>query len=152
MFQSKNQFKTFYFCLITVIGLLFIFNNHQLMAMNNNTKKNVDSFDTYLNYHLGEINDKIFSISYRKQQLFMLQTNVNSIENRATYNILSKRYYKYVLLIKNLEQQQNLIYELKGNRQHMNAFRNIPEDLLNKEKYQLEELKKLVLIFNQNNI
>ncbi|XXP77251.1 MAG: hypothetical protein AB3N34_02835 [Lettuce witches'-broom phytoplasma] len=82
----------------------------------------------------------------------MLQTSVNSIENRATYNILSKRYYKYVLLIKNLEKQRNLVYELKENRQHMNSFRNIPEDLLKKEKSQLEELKKLVLIFNQNNI
>ncbi|MBS2126382.1 SVM family protein ['Fragaria x ananassa' phyllody phytoplasma] len=35
MFKLKNQFKTIYFCLITFIGLLFIFNNNQIMAMNN---------------------------------------------------------------------------------------------------------------------
>ncbi|MEC4559024.1 MAG: SVM family protein ['Conium maculatum' witches'-broom phytoplasma] len=35
MFNLKNQFKTIYLCLITFLGLLFIFNNHQVMAMNN---------------------------------------------------------------------------------------------------------------------
>ncbi|MBP5836227.1 SVM family protein [Candidatus Phytoplasma meliae] len=32
MFQLKNQFKTIYLCLIAFLGILFIFNNHQVMA------------------------------------------------------------------------------------------------------------------------
>ncbi|XXP77250.1 MAG: SVM family protein [Lettuce witches'-broom phytoplasma] len=59
MVKLKNQFKMIYLCLIAFLGLLFIFNKHQMMTMNNNTKQNVDSFDTSLNYHLGEINNKI---------------------------------------------------------------------------------------------
>ncbi|WP_083845869.1 SVM family protein [Italian clover phyllody phytoplasma] len=34
--QFKKQFKIIYLCLITFIGLLFVVNNYQLMAMNNN--------------------------------------------------------------------------------------------------------------------
>ncbi|MEC4559255.1 MAG: SVM family protein ['Conium maculatum' witches'-broom phytoplasma] len=32
MFKSKNQFKTIYLCLITFLGILFIFHNYQVMA------------------------------------------------------------------------------------------------------------------------
>ncbi len=39
MVKLKHKFKTFYFCLITFIGLFFIFNNHQVMAMQNNKNK-----------------------------------------------------------------------------------------------------------------
>ncbi|WP_341266502.1 SVM family protein [Candidatus Phytoplasma fraxini] len=36
MIKLKNQCKTIYLCLITFIGLLFIFNNNRVMAMNDN--------------------------------------------------------------------------------------------------------------------
>ncbi|WP_323847641.1 MAG: SVM family protein [Phytoplasma sp.] len=35
MFKLKNQFKIIYFCLIIFIVLLFLFNNHQVIAMDN---------------------------------------------------------------------------------------------------------------------
>ncbi|WP_341266361.1 SVM family protein [Candidatus Phytoplasma fraxini] len=41
MIKLKNQFKIIYLCLITFIGLLFIFNNHQIMAMQNNKNKQI---------------------------------------------------------------------------------------------------------------
>ncbi|MBP5836226.1 SVM family protein [Candidatus Phytoplasma meliae] len=36
MFRLNNQFKTIYFSLIAFLGLLFIINNRQVMAMNQN--------------------------------------------------------------------------------------------------------------------
>ncbi|MBS2126617.1 SVM family protein ['Fragaria x ananassa' phyllody phytoplasma] len=41
MFQLKKQFKIIHLCLITFIGLLFIINNHQLIAMQNNKNKQI---------------------------------------------------------------------------------------------------------------
>ncbi|MEC4558627.1 MAG: SVM family protein ['Conium maculatum' witches'-broom phytoplasma] len=42
MFKSKNQFKTIFLCLITFISLLFIFHNHQTMAMDNQNNNNIN--------------------------------------------------------------------------------------------------------------
>ncbi|WP_323847916.1 MAG: SVM family protein [Phytoplasma sp.] len=39
MIKLKNQFKTIYLFLIIFVGLLFIFNNHQVMATKNNQNK-----------------------------------------------------------------------------------------------------------------
>lgn len=44
MFKLKNQFKIIYFCLITFISLLFIFNN-KVMAMQNNKNKQKSDVD-----------------------------------------------------------------------------------------------------------
>lgn len=45
MVKLKKQFKTIYFCLIAFIGLLFLFNNHQVMAMEN-TEINLSLLNT----------------------------------------------------------------------------------------------------------
>ncbi|WP_017193154.1 SVM family protein [Italian clover phyllody phytoplasma] len=55
MFKLQNQFKIISFCLYSFLGLLFIFNNKQVMAMNNNnnvgTSENVyNSLEEYRNY------------------------------------------------------------------------------------------------------
>ncbi|WP_017193785.1 SVM family protein [Vaccinium witches'-broom phytoplasma] len=45
MFKLKNQFKIIYLCLIIFVGLLFIINNQQLMAMQNNKNKQKSDVD-----------------------------------------------------------------------------------------------------------
>ncbi|MBS2126582.1 SVM family protein ['Fragaria x ananassa' phyllody phytoplasma] len=48
MVKLKNQFKTIYLCLIAFIGLLFLFNNHQVMAMDNLVNEINEEIETNL--------------------------------------------------------------------------------------------------------
>ncbi|XXP77404.1 MAG: SVM family protein [Lettuce witches'-broom phytoplasma] len=74
MFKSKNQYKTIYLCLITFIGLLFIFNTHQAMAMgnkhsNNNEISNDEEYSLYIQAELAIQNELInFKLDNDKKQ------------------------------------------------------------------------------------
>ncbi|WP_323847805.1 MAG: SVM family protein [Phytoplasma sp.] len=75
MFQLKNKFQIVYICLINFIGLLFIFSDHRVMAMNNNISQNPNA--EIIN-NIGEF-----------QNLMLLQRNsaqqiINAFLNRAS--------------------------------------------------------------------
>ncbi|MEC4559290.1 MAG: SVM family protein ['Conium maculatum' witches'-broom phytoplasma] len=63
MFKLKKQFKNIYLCLITVIGLLFIFNNHQVMALKN---ENICNRNMKINNIFVEKEEDILSYIIRK--------------------------------------------------------------------------------------
>ncbi|MBX4180334.1 MAG: SVM family protein, partial ['Prunus persica' phytoplasma PP2] len=67
MFKLQNQFKIISICLFVFLGLLFMINNNQVMAMENN-----NSLDLRSSEHLSIINDKIWSLSVKKQEIFIL--------------------------------------------------------------------------------
>ncbi|MEC4559025.1 MAG: SVM family protein ['Conium maculatum' witches'-broom phytoplasma] len=87
MFKSKNQFKTFYFCLITFIGLLFICNNNQVMAMNNNISENnsvvdnhIDEYNNFRNLLLtqGRISQQLINALFNHSS----ETEINFLLNQ----------------------------------------------------------------------
>ncbi|MBT1576984.1 SVM family protein ['Elaeagnus angustifolia' witches'-broom phytoplasma] len=103
MFKLQNQFKIISICLFVFLGLLFMINNNQVMAMENN-----NSLDLRSSEHLSIINDKIWSLSVKKQEIFILSV---SCEDQRTKSILEKRYFRYIKMIKNLEQQRKSILD-----------------------------------------
>ncbi|KOR75223.1 hypothetical protein CPX_001815 [Candidatus Phytoplasma pruni] len=102
MLKLKNQLNLIYLYLITFIGLSFILNNNQVMAMENNNLLDSRASEE----HLCLINNKIWNLSVKKQELFMLSA---SNGDQKTKSILNKRYFRYINMIKNLEQQRNTI-------------------------------------------
>ncbi len=122
MNKLKNQFKTIYFCLITFIGLLFIFNNRQIMAMNNNPSSSNPN-----NENINNIEDF--------QNLMLLQRNsVNQIIN-AFFNRASE------LEISNLLNNHKQIHEQIVNYQQrlLNTQQQMIRNLdLNVTRIQLE--------------
>ncbi|WP_341266672.1 SVM family protein [Candidatus Phytoplasma fraxini] len=102
MLKLKNQLNLIYLYLITFIGLSFILNNNQIMAMENNNLLDSRASEE----HLYLINNKIWSLSVKKQELFMLSA---SNGDQKTKSILNKRYFCYINMMKNLEQQRNTI-------------------------------------------
>nr|AXX75486.1 SAP54-like protein [Phytoplasma sp.] len=104
MFRSKNQFKIIHLCLIAFIGLLFIFNNHQLMAMNNNEAgpSNNPSIEEMIIDTKNKIRDnanKKVNIEKEISQERNNQNNLQKIEN------LTQISNNLTLLIKNQKEQ-----------------------------------------------
>ncbi|MBS2126280.1 SVM family protein ['Fragaria x ananassa' phyllody phytoplasma] len=101
MFKSKNQFKTIYLCLIVFIGLLFLFNNHQVMAMDNNFN---------IQNEINTINDRIWKFSYERNQIAIKIFSLSSDEtNNEERNLLQRLHKNLVSLILNLQQQLHLL-------------------------------------------
>ncbi|MEC4559254.1 MAG: SVM family protein ['Conium maculatum' witches'-broom phytoplasma] len=101
MVKLKNQIKTIYLGLITYIGLLFIFNNHQVMAMQNNKNKQKNEFDIveeaidqlnegieYFNKKGIQINlnkiTKLLSKNEKRKQKPQEDKSINFINNKKT--------------------------------------------------------------------
>ncbi|MBS2126470.1 SVM family protein ['Fragaria x ananassa' phyllody phytoplasma] len=74
MVQLNNQFKIIHLCLITFLELLFIFNNHQVMAMgnkhsNNNEISNDEEYSLYIQTELAIQNELTnFKLDNEKKQ------------------------------------------------------------------------------------
>ncbi|UQV27007.1 SVM family protein [Candidatus Phytoplasma asiaticum] len=100
MFKLQNKLKIIIIYLFIFFGL-FLINNNQVMATENN-----NSLDLMTSEHLSIINDNIWHFSVRKQKLFILSS---SCKEPKTKSILNKRYFCCINLIKNLEEQRNLI-------------------------------------------
>ncbi|MDO8078957.1 SVM family protein [Candidatus Phytoplasma aurantifolia] len=100
MFKLQNKSKIIIIYLFIFLGLLLI-NNNQVIAMENN-----NSLDLIASEHLIIINNKIWDFSVKKQELFIWSS---SCKEQKTKSILNKRYFRYVNLIKNLEEQRNSI-------------------------------------------
>ncbi|WP_323847804.1 MAG: SVM family protein [Phytoplasma sp.] len=68
MVKLKKQFKTIYFCLIAFIGLLFLFNNHQVMAMENTeinlSLLNTQKIKTFYKININENYNNSLKMSY----------------------------------------------------------------------------------------
>ncbi|XXP77254.1 MAG: SVM family protein [Lettuce witches'-broom phytoplasma] len=62
MLKLKNQFKIIHLCLIIFIGILFIFNNNSIIAMNNNpsssnpNNENINNIEEFQNLMLSQRN------------------------------------------------------------------------------------------------
>ncbi|MFB5029567.1 MAG: hypothetical protein WJU30_00100 [Candidatus Phytoplasma pruni] len=107
MFKLKKQFKIISVCLFAFLGLFLIVNNQQVMGMQNNNL--LDSRASEEHLYLNLINNKIWSLSVNKQEVFMLSA---SHGDQKTKSILNKRYFRYINMIKNLEQQRESIIKL----------------------------------------
>ncbi|XXP77172.1 MAG: SVM family protein [Lettuce witches'-broom phytoplasma] len=109
MIKLKNQFKIIYLCLITFIGLLFIDNTHQLMAMNNG----------HTNGHFPQNNNN--NILENRRTLHDLLLNGANLNN-AIYNAIRANRPQNEII--ELEQQERAIYI-----QSENIRRNISQNL-----------------------
>ncbi|WEK82126.1 MAG: putative secreted protein, SAP66-like [Candidatus Phytoplasma pruni] len=95
MLKSTTQCKIIYLYLIIFVGLLFIINNQQLMAMNNDNNNNE------IRNEIREINNRILELALEKKQLSN-QMSLNpissfanlelNIRNRAIYLELNNLY------------------------------------------------------------
>lgn len=75
MIKLQKKIKIIYLCLITFIGILFILNDNQVMAMNNNPSSNIN-------------NEIIINNMEEFQNLMLLQRNsvqqiINALSNHA---------------------------------------------------------------------
>ncbi|MGA0447905.1 MAG: SVM family protein [Candidatus Phytoplasma pyri] len=108
MFKLKKYLLLFDIILFIGLGLFLINNNYQVMAMENAMENN-NSLDLISSEHLSMINDKIWSLSVKKQEVFMLSV---SCRDQRTKSILENRFLRYINMIKNLEQQRKSILDI----------------------------------------
>ncbi|CAP18375.1 conserved hypothetical protein [Candidatus Phytoplasma mali] len=125
------KFKIIYIGFFNFLGILFIINNNFIIAMEHH---NHDFNYILLSNHLREINDKTYYLANKKQQLFMLSVNTNQNLYPQNLSLLNEKYYRVVRMIKNLEEQRELIYKTINNNQNIITFRNtlnnIPTSIL----------------------
>ncbi|XXP77403.1 MAG: SVM family protein [Lettuce witches'-broom phytoplasma] len=100
MFKSKNQFNIIYLCLIAFLGLLFIFNTHQIMAMNNYNLTDSNSINNKINELYLERKNLATKISY----LLIYDVDVTKFQQQL---------YNLVQIIQNLYQRLSIVNTLK---------------------------------------
>ncbi|MEC4558608.1 MAG: SVM family protein ['Conium maculatum' witches'-broom phytoplasma] len=88
MFKSKNQFKTIYLSLIAFIGLLFIFNNHQLIAMNNQNNNIINE--------IVELNNQLTE-KLKEQELIIAKI----VDQNFHEEIITEEFNNQVILLNN---------------------------------------------------
>ncbi|WP_323847600.1 MAG: SVM family protein [Phytoplasma sp.] len=118
MFKLKNKFKTIYFCLITFIGLLFVFNNHKVVAMHN---QNNNSFEEDL------LKNRICEVLSQKQNLSnkILQCdrlNLNTINLKKQLKILDvkkQNIYRQLGVYNTLNEINKQIWDYSNNKQQL---------------------------------
>ncbi len=104
MFKSKKQFNIIYFCLMTFIGLFFIFNNHQVMAMNNNEAgtSNNPSIEEIIINTKQKIRDNANKKVNIEKEISQERNNQNNIQKIENLTQISKN---LTLLINNQKEQ-----------------------------------------------
>lgn len=141
MFKLKNKFKTIYFCLITFIGLLFVFNNHKVVAMHN---QNNNSFEEDL------LKNRICEVLSQKQNLSnkILQCdrlNLNTINLKKQLKILDvkkQNIYRQLGVYNTLNEINKQIWDYSNNKQQLFI------KIINSSN-QEQNLKNLMIITNK---
>ncbi|XXP77407.1 MAG: SVM family protein [Lettuce witches'-broom phytoplasma] len=121
MFKSKNQFKMIYLCLITFIGLFFIFNNHQVMATNNGDMTSNNGHHN-TNY---EIQARILQEMNLEQAGIVQQIFHASRSNNASEEVINNLARQNMQLSQRISAQQIILHnsmprENNSNQQNRN--------------------------------
>ncbi|MBS2126603.1 SVM family protein ['Fragaria x ananassa' phyllody phytoplasma] len=146
MFKSKNQFKIIYLYLICFIGILFIFNNHQVMAMNN--QNNILN-EEYLIHNEITIKNKINQLFSQSKNLsnkisHCNKLDLNTMNLKKQLKVLDVQIlnlYKQLGIYNILNDINKKIWDLSHKRQQL----IIKINSSNKEQLDIENYEKIII-------
>ncbi|MBP5836283.1 SVM family protein [Candidatus Phytoplasma meliae] len=122
MFKSKNQFNIIYLCLITFIGLLFLFNNHQVIAMNNGHSNGYNN-----NHNTNFVTQARILQEMNLEQTRIVQQIFDARDNNASEEIINNLVRQNMQLSQRISAQQIILHNAmprENNRNQTNRNNN----------------------------
>ncbi|MGI3136157.1 MAG: SVM family protein [Candidatus Phytoplasma vitis] len=121
MFKLQNQFKITIFYLFTLLGLLIILHNHQVMAMNNgHISQNNGHDNDYTNFQLQA---RILQ-NLNFQQSRIIQQIFNARNNNASEEVISNLVSQNVQLSQRISAQQIIVHNAMPRENNPNQPNN----------------------------